>query len=181
MNKRTNLVWIDLEMTGLIPETDVILELAMIITDADLAILHEGPELVIHQPNEVLERMGPWCQEQHTASGLVDAVRASTTTMEQAQQQVLELIRTYCAPGRGILCGNSVWQDRHFLRYAMPLVVDYLHYRLLDVTSFKIVIDRWYPVSTDRMFLKKESHRALDDIRESIEELRHYRKHFFVQ
>ena len=175
MNKRTNLVWIDLEMTGLIPETDVILEAALIITDGQLNMLHESPYYTIYQPDAVLQAMDTWCMHQHTQSGLIGEVRASTSTVKHIEQVMLNVIQEYCEPKKGILCGNSVWQDRIFLRNYMPRVTDFLHYRLLDVTSFKIALDRWYPDNPALAFEKQDAHRALPDIRESIAELRHYR------
>lgn len=179
MDKNTNLVWIDLEMTGLVPATDVILEIALIITDGNLTVLHEGPSLVIHQPDGALERMDAWVKKVHTASGLVSDVRSSTCTVERAEQEVLEVIRQYCDEKKGILCGNSVWQDRLFLRTYMPRITDYLHYRLLDVTAFKVALDRWYPDRSERFFAKQDKHRAMIDIKESIAELQYYRSMFF--
>ena len=180
MIKKENLVWIDLEMTGLIPESDTILEIATIITDGGLNILEEGPALVIHQSDSVLDRMGQWVKDAHGKSGLTQAVRESNISLEQAERETLAFIKKYCPPKKGVLCGNSVWQDRNFLVRHMPQVADYLHYRLVDVTSVKELLYRWYPGSPHLSFLKKDSHRALPDIFESIEELRHYRKYFFI-
>lgn len=180
MSKLGNLVWIDLEMTGLNPETDAILEIATIVTDGMLTVLEEGPSLVIHQPEAVLEAMGPWVKNTHDASGLTDKVRASTVSLDQAEQETLAFIQKYCTPQTGILCGNSVWQDRNFLARHMPSITDYLHYRLIDVTAVKQIVTAWYPGNPHLSFVKKDTHRALADIFESIEELRHYRKYFFI-
>ena len=180
MSKLGNLVWIDLEMTGLNSETDAILEIATIITDGMLTVVEEGPSLVIHQPEVLLEAMGPWVQETHNKSGLTQRVRASTVSLEQAERETLAFIQKHCTPQTGILSGNSVWQDRNFLAKHMPSITDYLHYRLVDVTTVKQIVAGWYPGNPHLSFAKKDSHRALSDIFESIEELRHYRKYFFI-
>lgn len=174
---QNNLVWIDLEMTGLEPDKDHILEIATIITNSNLDILEEGPHFIIHQPEEVIKNMHPWSVDQHGKTGLTQAVRKSNTTLEQAERGTFNFIRRYCEPETGLLAGNSVWQDRVFLKKYMPALVDYLFYRLIDVTTVKELVMRWYPKSTE--FEKKDTHRALEDIKESIEELRYYRKHFF--
>lgn len=179
MSKKQNLIWIDLEMTGLYPDVDHILEVMVVVTDNELNVLHEGPHLVIHQPESIIEAMGPWCTEHHERSGLTDAVRASTVTIEQAQEETLAVIKQFCDQGKGILAGNSVWQDRLFLVRFMPKVIDYLNYRLLDVSSVKEAIARWYPNDSHIRFKKSSMHRAFIDIHESIAELAHYKKHFF--
>lgn len=178
--KKTNLIWIDLEMTGLDPIRDVILEIATIITDDQLNEVDEGPSLVIHQPEYVLEAMGPWCQEQHKNSGLTDAVLNSSVTLEEAEKKTLAFIKKYCDRNRGILCGNTVWMDRLFLARYMPNIIDHLHYKLIDVTGIAQVIKRWYPKNPLNEFKKADIHRALPDIRESIGELRHYKTYFFI-
>lgn len=180
MKKKENLVWIDLEMTGLDTEVDTILEIATIITDGGLTILEEGPSLVIHQPDYVLDAMGEWVKDTHGKSGLTQAVKDSKVTLEQAELETLTFIQKYCQQKKGVLCGNSVWQDRNFLARYMPRITDYLHYRLVDVTSVKELLYRWYPGSPHLSFKKQDMHRALPDIFESIEELRHYRKYFFI-
>jgi len=180
MRSADNLVWIDLEMSGLDVERDVILEIATIITDRQLNELAQGPVFSIHQSDEILNTMDPWCRGQHGKSGLTEAVRKSTTTIEQAEEITLEFLRDYCFAKKSVLCGNSVWQDRIFLRRYMPRITDFLHYRIIDVSSVKELISHWYPTSPDLSFVKKDTHRALDDIRESIAELRHYRMKFFV-
>lgn len=174
-----NLIWIDLEMTGLDPEKNVILEIASVITDKDLAIVAKGPSLVIHHPDDVLKKMDPWSREQHTKSGLLQLVRESKITAPEAQDQILAFVRQFCKPEKSPLCGNSVWQDKNFLRTHMRELNDFLYYRIIDVTTVKELILRWYPHVPE--YKKKDAHRALDDIKESIEELNHYRHHFFRQ
>jgi oligoribonuclease len=180
MKHALNLVWIDLEMTGLNPDHDVILEIATIITDKNLNIIAEGPTYAIHQPDEVLETMNDWCKTQHGISGLTKSVQESTITPEIAEQETLEFIQDYCPPAKASLCGNSVWMDKMFLQRYMPKITNYLHYKIIDVTSVQQLIKRWYPKNPHLSFEKTEKHRALDDIRESIEELKHYRRYFFI-
>lgn len=179
MNKK-NLVWVDLEMTGLNPERNFILEIASIITDQNLEIIAEGPNLVIHQPDNVLEAMNEWCKEHHGKTGLAKAVKESKITLEQAEEETLSIIKKYCSPETGILCGNSIWNDRNFLAKYMPNIIKYLHYKLIDTTSIQQVIQHWYPDNPKSEFKKVETHRAMPDIRESIEELKHYRRYFFT-
>ncbi|MCA9770328.1 oligoribonuclease [Candidatus Dependentiae bacterium] len=181
MNKDKNLVWIDLEMTGLDPRKDVIIEIATIITDSQLNELELGPHLIINQPSDILAKMNSEVIQMHTKSGLIDAVKKSIVTVQQAEKQTLKFIKKYCSPQTGLLCGNSVWQDRNFLFYYMPSIVDYLYYRIIDVTAVKEVVARWYPRNLNSEFQKKDTHRALEDIRESIAELKHFRQHFFVR
>jgi oligoribonuclease len=173
-----NLVWMDLEMTGLDPEKDVILEIATIVTDGQLNVLGEGPVMAIHQSDEVLEKMDPWCVEHHGSSGLTRRVRESTITESQAEERTLEFLRQHCLEKTSPLCGNSIHQDRRFLVRYMSRLNDYLHYRIVDVSSVKEIVERWYPHEFSPN-MKKKSHLALDDIRESIEELRDYRKKYF--
>jgi oligoribonuclease len=177
MDAAPPLVWIDLEMSGLEPDRCQILEIAAIITDGDLNIVAEGPDLVIHQPDEVLDAMDEWCTRQHGNSGLTAAVKASTVALAEAEAQVLGLVRAYCPPGKSPLCGNSIGHDRRFLIRYMPALAGYLSYRNIDVSSIKELVRRWYP--TVSAPAKRETHRALDDIRESIAELRFYREHVF--
>lgn len=172
------LVWIDLEMSGLDPRTCQILEIATLVTDADLNVLAEGPELIVHQPDAVLDAMDTWCTEHHGASGLTAAVRASKVSLADAEAQTLEFLREHTTSGASPLCGNSIWQDRRFIVAGMPELDAFLHYRLVDVSTIKELARRWYPdVSAPP---KAESHRALGDIRESIAELRFYRERLFV-
>jgi oligoribonuclease len=174
------LVWMDLEMTGLDPERERIIEMATLITRGDLTIVAEGPELVIHQADEILAAMDAWNTKHHTASGLVDRVRSSTLDEREAERLTLEFIAAHC-PARAVpLTGNSIHQDRRFLNKYMPALDAHLHYRMVDVSTIKELARRWYPEVLARMPSKKESHRALDDIRESIEELRYYRRTLFA-
>lgn len=177
--KDKNLVWIDLEMTGLDVDECRIIEIATLITDSELNIIATGPELVIHQPDELLDAMDEWNTKHHGESGLTEAVRKSTISEEEAERRTLEFIKTYCDERSAPLCGNSVWQDRRFLDRYMPKLEAYLHYRIIDVSSIKEVVRRWYP-SNVRPPKKGDTHRALDDIKESIEELRFYRENIFV-
>ncbi|HJZ23204.1 MAG TPA: oligoribonuclease [Candidatus Babeliales bacterium] len=180
MNLNNNLVWIDLEMTGLEVKKDVILEIACIITDGNLNNIVEGPSLVIHQSEDVLVSMEAWPKQHHTQSGLLERVRASSIFTEQAEEQIMMFIRQYCSPGTGLLAGNSVWQDRIFLQAYMPRILKHLHYRIIDVTSVKELVAHWYPNDPHVKFEKKDAHRALQDIQESIAELKHFRTYFFV-
>jgi oligoribonuclease len=177
MDAAPPLVWIDLEMSGLDPDTCQILEIAAIVTDGDLNVLAEGPDLVIHQPDAVLEAMDEWCTRQHGQSGLTAAVKASAVALAEAEAQVLELVRSLCPAGKSPLCGNSIGHDRRFLIRYMPALAAHLSYRNIDVSSIKELVRRWYPALAAPP--KRETHRALDDIRESIAELRFYREHVF--
>ncbi|KAG0364882.1 Oligoribonuclease, mitochondrial [Gamsiella multidivaricata] len=172
---RPSLVWIDCEMTGL-AATDKLIEIAVIITDDDLNIIAEGPNLIISQPKEVMDKMNEWCIEHHGASGLTAAVLASDISTEKACTQVLDFIKQYIPePQRGILAGNSVHADKVFLEREMRPIVDHLHYRIVDVSTVKELARRWYPKEFQQVPQKKEAHRALDDIKESINELKYYR------
>lgn len=171
----TRWVWCDLEMTGLDPYVSRIIEIASIITDSDLNIIAEGPNIVIHQPEIALQDLSPWIYDHHGQSGLLDAVRKSNVTLDQAQAQTLAFIKDHVEPGKSPLCGNSIGTDRAFLQRHMPELSGYLHYRHIDVTSIKLVLDQWCPQHTE--FRKKGAHRALDDIKESIDQLRVYRQY----
>ncbi|MEM9069365.1 MAG: oligoribonuclease [Myxococcota bacterium] len=173
------LVWMDLEMTGLDPARDRIIEIAALITNSDLEIIAEGPNLIVHQPDEILDAMDEWNTKHHGASGLTERVRASTLDEESAAEAVLQFLQQHCEPSAAPLAGNSVHQDRRFLRKYMPAVDDYLHYRIIDVSTLKELGSRWYPEAYAKRPQKNATHRALDDIRESIAELRFYRKAFF--
>jgi oligoribonuclease len=175
------LVWMDLEMTGLEPETDVIVEIATLITDDDLNIIAEGPDLVIHQSDEVLARMNQVVIDMHTKSGLLEAIKSSTITLEEAGAATLEFIRQHIPEARTIpLCGNSIGTDRRFLAKYLPEIENYLHYRSVDVSTIKELARRWYPkLGSDRPN-KGGTHRALDDIRASVNELAFYRERVFT-
>jgi oligoribonuclease len=179
MAEQDRLVWIDLEMTGLDPAQHQIVEIATLITDASLEIVAEGPDLVIHQPESALEAMNEWCTVHHTASGLVQKVRASTVSLAEAEGRTLEIVAQCCAAGTAPLAGNSIHVDRFFLRHHMPKLEAHLHYRNVDVTSVKELARRWMPKTFSRLPKKSDSHRAMDDIRESIAELRFYRDNVF--
>lgn len=176
---RLDLIWIDLEMTGLDTERDQIIEIATVVTDAQLNILAEGPVLAIHQPDSVLAAMDDWNTRQHGQSGLVDRVRASTITTAEAEQRTLEFLRAWVPQGISPMCGNSICQDRRFLARLMPELESYFHYRNLDVSTLKELARRWKPTALHG-FSKKGSHLALDDIRDSINELAHYRSQLFT-
>lgn len=175
------LVWMDLEMTGLDHTTEVIVEIATIITDDDLQVLAEGPDLVIHQPDDVLAKMDPFVVEMHTKSGLLEQIKASTVTLEAAGAATLDFIRQHVPePATVPLCGNSIGTDRRFLAAYLPDIENYLHYRSIDVSSVKELVKRWYPAIDTGRPRGQGSHRALDDIRESIREMAYYREHVFV-
>lgn len=177
--KKGLIVWMDLEMSGLEPDRDRILEMATIITDSELKIVAEGPELVVHQPDAVLDLMDAWNTKHHGESGLTDRVRASRVSESDAEAQTLDFIRTYCDERTAPLAGNSIHQDRRFLSRYMTGLNNYLHYRIIDVSSIKELGRRWFPSTLDRMPAKRNAHRAIDDVRESIEELRFYRRNLF--
>ena len=174
-----HLVWIDLEMTGLRPDADQIIEIATIVTDKDLEILAEGPVLALHQSEEVLARMDEWNQKQHGSSGLLARVRASRLTAAEAERRTLEFLTTLVPPGSSPMCGNSICQDRRFLARHMPQLERFFHYRNLDVSTLKELARRWAPQVAET-FVKEGAHLALADIRESIRELRHYRATLFA-
>ena len=172
-----NLIWIDLEMTGLDTQNDVIIEIATIVTDAELNILAEGPILAIHQSDEILAGMDEWNTKQHGGSGLTERVRKSKINEAEAERQTIEFLREYVPSNTSPMCGNSICQDRRFLARCMPELEDYFHYRNLDVSTLKELAKRWAPEVTKGV-VKNGSHLAMDDIKDSIEELKHYREHF---
>jgi oligoribonuclease len=173
-----NLVWIDLEMTGLDTQADRIIEIATIVTDARLNILAEGPVLAIHQPDTVLAAMDAWNTNQHTGSGLTQRVRESRLDEEQAERLTLAFLSDYVPANASPMCGNSICQDRRFLARCMPELERYFHYRNLDVSTLKELARRWAP-EVARGFVKQSTHLALDDVRDSISELQYYREHLF--
>ncbi|XP_078282787.1 small fragment nuclease [Rhinoraja longicauda] len=175
------MVWVDLEMTGLDIEKDKIIEMACIITDSDLNILAEGPHLIVNQPNELLDGMSEWCKEHHGKSGLTQAVKDSKISLQQAEYEFLSFVRQQTNPGLCPLAGNSVHADKKFLDKYMPQFMKHLHYRIIDVSTIKELCRRWHPDEYEAAPKKKASHRALDDIRESIKELQFYKMHVFKE
>jgi oligoribonuclease len=172
-----NLIWIDMEMSGLVPETDVVLELAAVITDSSLNVIAEGPVLVVHQSDAVLDGMDAWNKGTHGKSGLIDKVKASNLTEAEAEAQMIEFLKQYVPASKSPMCGNSICQDRRFMARHMPKLETYFHYRNLDVSTLKELVRRWKPEIYDG-FKKSNQHTALADIYESIEELKYYREHF---
>ena len=177
MNKKTNLIWIDLEMTGLIPERDVIIEIATVVTDANLNVIEEGPSLAIHQNSDLLDGMDEWNTSQHNRSGLVKRVLESTISTAAAESQTLEFLINYVDQGASPMCGNSICQDRGFLYNYMPNLEKFFHYRHIDVSTLKELAVRWKPSILSSSY-KKSRHLALSDVYDSIDELKHYREHF---
>ena len=174
------LVWMDLEMTGLDHTSDVIVEIATLITDDELGIVAEGPDLVVHQPDDVLAAMDPFVIDMHTRSGLLESIKSSTISLADAGAETLEFIKQHVPePGTVPLCGNSIGTDRRFLASYLPEIEDHLHYRSIDVSSIKELVKRWYPEVDERRPRGQGSHRALDDIRESVREMSYYRELVF--
>jgi oligoribonuclease len=172
-----NLVWVDMEMTGLDPDRDRVIEIAAIVTDPNLNVLAEGPVFVIHQPDEVLDGMDAWNKGTHGRSGLIDRVKASTVTEEQASAEMVAFLKQFVPAGKSPMCGNSICQDRRFMARHMPALEAFFHYRNVDVSTLKELCRRWRP-ELIAGFKKHQLHTALADIRESVEELRYYRQHF---
>ena len=173
-----NLIWMDLEMTGLDPGINVIIEIATVVTTASLDVVAEGPSLAILQPKESMDLMDDWNQEHHSASGLIDRIASDGVSEAEAEAMTLDFVSSHVDLGEAPLCGNSIWQDRRFLARYMPSLESYLHYRIIDVSTVKELAERWAPAVLDEV-VKKGNHRALDDVLESIDELRHYRTHLF--
>lgn len=178
MSQDTNLIWIDLEMTGLDPDSDVIIEIATLVTDAHLNILAEGPSLVVHQPTEILDGMDEWNTNQHGRSGLTQRVKDSVISEAEAEAATIEFLKDYVPAGKSPMCGNSICQDRRFLYRYMPELEKFFHYRNLDVSSVKELARRWKP-DVLKGLKKHGTHLAMDDIRDSVNELKHYRERFF--
>jgi len=172
-----NLIWIDLEMTGLDPEQDRIIEIATIVTDSNLEILAEGPVVAIHQSDTLLDNMDEWNTSHHTSSGLVDRIKASNDSEKDAERATIEFLSKWVPAGRSPMCGNSICQDRRFMAFHMKELEAYFHYRNLDVSTLKILAQRWAP-EVSSGFVKESKHLALSDIRDSIDEMAHYRQHF---
>lgn len=177
MDKKLNLIWLDLEMTGLQPETDLIIEIATLVTDAQLNILAEGPVLAIKQSDAALAAMDDWNQQHHGASGLIERVKRSVVDEQEATRQTLAFLQQYSEKNASPLCGNSICQDRRFMARHMPDLESFFHYRNLDVSTIKELVRRWKPEVLDGL-LKQSTHQALDDIRDSVNELKYYREHF---
>lgn len=175
MNKETNLIWLDMEMTGLDPERDHIIEVATLVTDEQLNVLAEGPTIAIYQPPEVLALMDEWNQSTHGNSGLIERVKNSQTSVADAEAQTLEFLAQWVAPGCSPLCGNSIGQDRRFIYRYMTDLADFLHYRSVDVSTIKELTKRWAPQVLEG-FSKTGTHKAMDDIKESLAELKYYRE-----
>jgi len=180
MSRTDTLVWMDLEMTGLDPEDNVIIEIATIITDDQLNIVAEGPVIAVHQSDFELGKMDDWNVKTHNGSGLVERVKTSTMSMEDAEKQTIEFIAQFVKKGHSPLCGNSIHQDRRFLVKQMPLLEEFMHYRNIDVSTLKELAKRWKPALLPG-FTKSGSHKALDDILESIAEMKYYREHFLAE
>ncbi|HJV50686.1 MAG TPA: oligoribonuclease [Noviherbaspirillum sp.] len=172
-----NLIWVDMEMTGLDPDNDRIIEVAVVVTDSELNVLAEGPVFAIHQPDEVLDRMDAWNKGTHGRSGLIDRVKASTISEADAETALIGFLKHFVPAGKSPMCGNSICQDRRFMARGMPKLEAFFHYRNLDVSTLKELCKRWKPAVASG-FKKHQKHTALADIVESIEELRYYREHF---
>jgi oligoribonuclease len=177
MQNKNNLIWVDLEMTGLEPDRDVVIEIATIVTDTDLNTLAVGPVIALHQADDILDNMDEWNTSHHNSSGLVARVKASQYNEQSTTDETIAFLKEWVPAGVSPMCGNTICQDRRFLARHMPQLEEFFHYRNLDVSTLKILMQLWRP-ELDAGFTKSGTHQALDDIRESIEELRYYREHF---
>ncbi|PXW84716.1 oligoribonuclease [Nitrosomonas sp. Nm84] len=174
-----NLIWVDMEMTGLNPDTDRIIEVALVVTDSQLNTIAEGPVLVVHQPNEILDGMDKWNKSTHSKSGLIDKIKASRFNEAEVEAQMIEFLKLHVPSGVSPMCGNSICQDRRFMVRSMPHLETYFHYRNLDVSTLKELVKRWKPEIVSGL-TKESKHEALADIYDSINELKYYRQHFIV-
>lgn len=179
-HKKIILVWLDLEMTGLCIETDVILEVALVLTNTQLHQLEDSFSCQIFQTECILEQMNDWCKHHHTQSGLLELIAQSKLSIKQAEQIMCTTLDKYHPDTTFLLCGNSIFQDRLFVNKYMPHFASKLHYRMIDVSSIKELVKNWYPENPHSLFVKQKNHRAIDDIFESIQELKHYKKYFFI-
>jgi oligoribonuclease len=177
MRNASNLIWVDMEMTGLDPDRDAVIEIATIVTDTDLNTLAEGPVIAVHQSDAILRAMDEWNTTHHTRSGLVDRVKASMYDEQRTAQETIDFLQQWVPAGASPMCGNTICQDRRFMARHLPQLEAFFHYRNLDVSTLKILMQRWRP-ELEAGFVKTATHLALDDIRESINEMRYYREHF---
>ncbi|KAK3923056.1 Oligoribonuclease, mitochondrial [Frankliniella fusca] len=181
VNKKNHMIWIDLEMTGLNPEVDHIMEAACLVTDSELNVIGEGVDIIVHQPDSILDQMNDWCKDHHGQSGLTEACKRSKISLADAEESILSYLQKHTLKGASVLAGNSVYMDRMFLMKYMPKVNDYMHYRIVDVSCVKELCRRWAPKTYDGTPKKILAHRALEDVKESIQELKYYKNHLFKQ